>query len=117
MGIDTSDLKFPKALELRVEAKRRKRITDQALEREARAQVRARDGNRCAVPGCREHGEHLHHIVYRSKSKALRWRTSNLCFLCRAHHAMEHAGKITISGDANVHLDVQGDRAILAFKL
>lgn len=103
--------------ELRAERKRRKRLDDDTLEAEARKAVRARDGSRCAVPGCREHGAHLHHIVYRSKSRALRWAIGNLCFLCVAHHQLEHAGKITLSGNADEELIVTGDKRYLEFKL
>ena len=116
MGIDWSLFAIPKG-ELRVESKRRKRLDDQQLEDDARRAVRQRDGLRCSVPGCREKGEHLHHIVYRSRSKALRWATNNLCFLCVAHHALEHAGKISISGNADDELLVTGDKAYLEFKL
>ena len=116
MGIDYGGLAFPKG-ELRVERKRQKRLTDEQSERDARAAVRKRDGARCTVPGCREAGVHLHHIVRRSRSRRLRWATGNLCFLCVAHHAMEHAGRIHISGDANVHLDITGDTEALRFRL
>lgn len=116
MGIDYSQLAHPKG-ELRVERKRQKRLSDEEQERDARKRVRLRDGRRCAVPGCREPGAHLHHIVYRSRSRALRWATANLCFLCPAHHAMEHAGRITISGNADEHLTITGDVEALKFKL
>jgi 5-methylcytosine-specific restriction endonuclease McrA len=116
MGIDYSALAHPKGT-LRVERKRQKRLTDDECERHARAAVRHRDGRRCAVPGCREHGSHLHHIVYRSRSRTLRWATANLCFLCPAHHALEHAGKITISGNADEHLTITGAKEYLEFKL
>ncbi len=116
MGIDTSMLAFPKG-QPGVALKRAKRLTDESQEDVARKAVRKRDGRRCAVPGCREDGVHLHHIVYRSKSKKLRWQTSNLCFLCTAHHAWEHAGKITITGNADEELVVKGERKYLAFKV
>lgn len=116
MGIDTSQLAFPKG-KPGVEIKRAARLSDEALEEAARKAVRKRDGRRCSVPGCREDGVHLHHIIYRSKSKTLRWATSNLCYLCVAHHAWEHAGKITISGNADDEIVVKGERRYLAFKL
>jgi hypothetical protein len=116
MGIDWDLFAIPKGTP-RVVTKRAKRLDDETQEREARAAVRQRDGMRCSVPGCREKGEHLHHIVYRSRSKALRWATSNLCFLCVAHHALEHAGKIHISGNADDELVVTGDKEYLEFKL
>jgi hypothetical protein len=40
-----------------------------------------------------------------------------LCFLCPAHHALEHAGKITISGNADEHLTITGAKEYLEFKL
>ncbi len=116
MGIDTSRLQFPKG-QLRVEAKRAKRLTQAELERDARAIVQRRDKGKCVVPGCKERGAHLHHIVFRSQSKRKRWLTGNLCLLCPAHHSLLHAGRITISGDANEHLDIRGSRKDLAFKL
>ena len=116
MGVDYSEFKFGKG-KLQVEAKREKRLTDDSLEDIARKAVRRRDGQRCAVPGCREHGAHLHHIVYRSRSKKLRWATSNLVFLCVAHHRLEHAGRITISGNADEELLINGKKADLKFKL
>lgn len=69
MAIDTSELAFPKARagDLRVEAKRKKRLSLAELEREARAEARLRYGWKCAVPGCKEAGIHLHHIVHRSQ--------------------------------------------------
>jgi len=116
MSIDYSVLALPKG-PLRVDEKRAKRLTDESLEAAARKAVRARDGKRCAVPGCRDAGVHLHHIVYRSKSKKLRWATSNLIYLCLAHHRLEHAGRITISGNADEHLTITGSKADLSFKL
>jgi len=116
MGIDYSVLAHPKGA-LRVEEKREKRLTDESLEDKARKAVRLRDGKRCTVPGCREDGVHLHHIVYRSRSKTLRWATSNLCFLCVAHHRLEHAGRITITGNADDELTILGDKRDLGFKL
>lgn len=119
MAMDTSGFAFPKASKgkLKVEEKRAKRLTDESLEDLARKAVRKRDGVRCSVPGCRDAGVHLHHIVYRSRSKKLRWATSNLCYLCVAHHQLEHGGKISISGNADDELIVVGDRKYLEFKL
>lgn len=116
MAIDWSLFAIPKGTP-RVESKRQKRLTGEQLEAAARKAVRARDGMRCSVPGCREKGEHLHHIVYRSRSKARMWDPSNLCYLCVAHHQLEHAGKIHISGNADEHLTITGDKAVLSFKL
>lgn len=117
MAIDTSNFAFPKSTKLTVEAKRDKRVKDESLEDAARKAVRKRDGMRCSVPGCREAGLHLHHIVYRSKSKKLRWSTGNLCYLCIGHHGLEHGGKITISGNADEELIVTGEAKYLRFVL
>lgn len=115
--IDTSMLAFPKASKLRVEVKREKRLDDASQEREARAFVKKRDKGKCVIPGCKEAGQHLHHVTPRSRSKKHRWFTSNLCLLCQGHHGMVHGGRITISGDANVHLDIKGSKKDLAFRL
>jgi 5-methylcytosine-specific restriction endonuclease McrA len=116
MGIDYSSLKFGKG-DLRIERKRDKRLSDEELEREARKAVRQRDGARCSVPGCREPGSDLHHLVRRSRSRERRWLPENLVFLCRAHHQLEHAGKIHIARKDDGELIVTGDRKWLAFKL
>lgn len=120
MAIDTTDLAFPKAPkgELRVEVKRTKRLSLAALEKEARAEARRRYGWHCAVPGCKESGVHLHHIVYRSQSKRKRWQVENLVPLCTAHHELEHAGKITIHPrTADGELLITGETQYLKFKL
>ena len=114
MGIDTSGLRFPKG-ELRVEAKRAKRWTLADQERACRIVVGNRDKGRCVVPGCKEASQHLHHLVYRSRGG--KWTPENIASLCAGHHALVHAGRITISGNANVHLDIQGSKKDLAFKL
>jgi 5-methylcytosine-specific restriction endonuclease McrA len=117
VGIDTSGFAFPKGA-LRVEVKREKRLTLGELERRARVAVRLRDGFKCVVPGCKDEGIHLHHIVYRSRSKALKWAVHNLCYLCVAHHDLEHAGKITIHPrTAEGELIVTGEKKYLAFRL
>jgi 5-methylcytosine-specific restriction endonuclease McrA len=69
-------------------------------EAEARAACDLRDHGRCQVPGCAEAGLHLHHIIYRSHSRALQWEPSNLLSLCPTHHALVHAGALHIAGDA-----------------
>jgi 5-methylcytosine-specific restriction endonuclease McrA len=116
MGVDYSGLAYPKG-DLRIEHKREKRLTDAEREKQARLAVRIRDGRRCAVPGCREAGVQLHHVVYRSRSKKLRWATSNLCYLCVAHHRLQHAGRIHVSGNADDELVITGAKKDLAFKL
>ena len=103
--------------EPRCVAKRRAQKDDAKDERGARAAVRSRDQGRCRIPNCHERSVHLHHIVYRSKSKRLRWRTENLVSLCADHHALEHAGVITISGNADEEIIVTGDVDRLRFRL
>ena len=115
--IDYSGMAFPKG-DLRVEVKREKRLTDDSLEDAARKAVRLRDGWKCVVPGCKEPGVQLHHIVYRSRSKKLKWAVSNLCYVCVAHHDLEHAGKITIQPrTADGELVITGAKKYLSFKL
>ncbi len=116
MGIDWSLFAIPKG-PLRVEEKRDKRLTEAQAERQCREAVRKRDKGKCVVPSCKEPAKHLHHVVYRSKSKRLKWATSNCCSLCVAHHALEHAGRITIAGNADEHLTITGDRKDLSFRL
>ena len=116
MGIDYNGLAFPKG-QLRVERKRQKRLSDEEQEREARKAVRSRDGARCAVPGCREPGSELHHIVRRSRSRAKRWDVANLVYVCNVHHRLEHAGKITIARKDDGELIVTGERKYLEFRL
>lgn len=117
MAIDTSMLAFPKAGKLRVEVKRQKRVDDESQEREARAFVKKRDKGKCVIPGCKKAGQHLHHLTARSRSKAHRWFTSNLCLLCVGHHGLVHGGRIRISGDADVQLAITGSKKDLAFRL
>lgn len=99
----------------RAEAKRAKRLDKQQRERECREAVKRRDKGKCVVPGCKERSEHMHHITYRSKGG--KWRSENICSLCPSHHAMVHAGRIHISGNADDHLTITGDAAALRFRL
>jgi 5-methylcytosine-specific restriction endonuclease McrA len=103
--------------EPRCVTKTRKAKVDAKDEREARAAVKARDKGRCRIPGCSEHAVHLHHVIYRSHSKRLRWRTGNLLSLCLAHHQLEHAGEIQITGDADEEIVVTGNVDKLRFRL
>ncbi len=100
---------------LQIEEKRTKRLTKDEAERICRAAVKKRDHGKCVVPGCKETSAHLHHIVYRSKGG--KWKSENICSLCVAHHALVHAGRITITGNANEHLTIKGDKKDLRFKL
>lgn len=116
MDMTDRGLAHPKA-EPQVVTKTRRAKTDRHAERICRGIVKRRDKSRCVVPGCAAFGRHMHHIVYRSKSKALRWATANNCLLCVSHHRLEHAGTITISGDADVEIVVSGDIDRLKFRL
>jgi hypothetical protein len=114
--MDTSMLPYGKPLP-RIVARKIRKLDLAALERKCRAEVRRRDKGHCVVPGCKERGIHMHHIVYRSHSRRMTWLTSNNCLLCKAHHDLRHAGKIMIAGDADVHLTITGKREYLAFRL
>lgn len=103
--------------EPRAVTKRRREKLDAKDERAAREIVRKRDGGKCRIPGCSERATELHHIVYRSKSKGARWLPANLVPLCTDHHRLEHAGTITISGNADEEIIVTGDVDRLRFRL
>lgn len=94
--------------------RKRRDLKDAQAERACRKVVKARDHNRCVVPRCGRWGAHMHHVVYRSKSKGLRWATANNCLLCTTHHQLEHAGEITIRGNADGRLVVTGDVDLIA---
>jgi hypothetical protein len=62
-----------------------------------RAQVLARDGYCCTVPGCRRNvGLDLHHIEYRSHGGGHDLR--NIVAICDLHHKAIHVGKLAIRG-------------------
>lgn len=107
---------FPKP-EMRAMTKARHVKQDASAERLARAEVRKRDHARCRIPGCTDRAVHLHHIVYRSRSKRLRWRTINLVSLCVSHHRLVHAGEIKIAGNADDEIIVTGNVNLLRFRL
>lgn len=101
----------------RVIQKAQRQKQDAKNERAAREITRARDKGRCRIPGCTEHATELHHIVPRSQSRRLKHDTRNLCWLCKSHHALRHAGVIQISGNADEELIVTGDVDRLRFRL
>ena len=103
--------------EPRIVTKTRRAKQDAQNERAAREIVRARDHGRCRIPNCRERATELHHIVYRSQSKRRRWMPENLLSLCHDHHALEHAGVISISGNADAEIVITGDVDRLRFRL
>ena len=116
MGIDYSLLPLSKGTP-RIVDKVRKQKIDQQAERICRAAVRSRDKGRCRVPNCNERDVEMHHIVPRSRSSKLKWRTSNNCLLCKKHHGLRHAGKIQITGDADAELIITGDIDCLKFRI
>src|SRR5262245_23861406 len=97
--------------------KKRQAKMDAKNERAAREITRKRDKGHCRVPNCRNRAQHLHHIVYRSKSKMNRWATGRLVWLCVDHHRLEHAGVISITGDGDKEIHVIGDTEYLNFRL
>ena len=107
--MDTSMLKHPKPEPL-VLQKRAKKRAQSIKERLCRAAVNLRDRGKCCVPLCRDRAQHLHHIVFRSQSKRLKWATGNCTSVCQFHHGMIHAGVLEIRGDANLKLTVFGRR-------
>jgi 5-methylcytosine-specific restriction endonuclease McrA len=117
MAIDYSLFAIPKGTP-RVIEKRQKRLSNEQAEDECREEVWRLYGRKCAIPGCREKAVHQHHIIYRSKSRRLKYEPTNRAPLCEAHHKLEHAGKITIHPRTeDGELIVTGDRKYLAFKL
>jgi len=116
VSIDYSVLKWSKGSP-RVVEQRAKRLTLAEQERQARAIVRQRDHGKCKVPGCKDAATHLHHVVYRSKSKRLKWAPENLVSLCAGHHGLIHAGRITVTVQADGEFIFTGAKNDLAFKL
>jgi len=116
MGMDTSGLAFPKG-KIRVEVKREKRLSAEEKERACKQEVTRRYGRKCCVPGCKEWGLDDHHVIHRSQSKRLKYAPENRRPICRAHHDLEHAGKIQITTTKDGELLVTGERKYLAFKL
>src|SRR5690242_14141586 len=116
--MDMTDTRFgfPKA-EPSVVQKARKKKLDAKAERAAREIVRKRDKGKCRIPGCKEKAVHVHHLIYRSKSRGLRWNPRNLLSLCQQHHGLVHAGTINISGGADAEIIVTGDVDRLRFRL
>ncbi len=116
MAIDYSLFKFGKG-RLQIEDKRERRIARESAEQKCHREVDARDGRKCRVPGCKEPMFNRHHIVYRSRSKALMFDPDNIVSLCKAHNGLVHAGRIKIERKADGELLIKGARADLKFKL
>jgi hypothetical protein len=116
MGIDTSGLAFPKGA-LRVEVKREKRLTNEERERDCKREVTRLYGRKCCVPGCKEMGLDDHHVIHRSQSKRLKYLPENRRPICRAHHDLEHGGKIQIATNKDGELIITGEKKYLQFKL
>ncbi len=116
MAIDYSLFKFGKG-RLQIEDKRERRIAKETAEQTCHREVDARDHRKCRVPGCKESMFQRHHIVYRSRSKALMFNVDNIVSLCKAHHALVHAGRIKITRAPDGELLITGARADLRFRL
>jgi len=111
------DCPIPKP-EIRAVTQKRKQKEEAKNERACREITRKRDLGKCRVPGCITRGPlHLHHITYRSASSRRKWATGNCVWLCTDHHRLEHAGEITITGDADQELEITGNLDLLKFRL
>lgn len=97
--------------------KKRRQKMDAKNERACREITRKRDKGRCRIPGCIERAQHWCHIQARSLSKARRFDTANTLWLCADHHRLQHAGDITISGNADEEIIVTGNIDLLKFRL
>lgn len=71
-----------------------------------RAQVFARDGGRCVVPGCRSSRcLQVHHIIPQEQGGPHKlWNT---CLLCSGHHAALHDGRLLVTGRAPRELRIR----------
>jgi 5-methylcytosine-specific restriction endonuclease McrA len=117
--MDMTGLKYGKP-EPRVVTAKRKEKREQQNERACREIVWKRDKGRCRIPNCNEQGKgkvEMHHVIPRSRSSMLKWRTENNCILCKAHHSLRHAGVIQISGNADEELIITGDIDRLRFRI
>ena len=100
-----SSLAFPKPTP-RVLERQKQRRAQQVRLRAMILGVRKRDEDRCRACGrpCwalemnPERRAHLHHLVFRSASKALRDAPTNLVTLCGRCHAQVHAHQLHIVG-------------------
>lgn len=61
------------------------------VSKETYNKVYERDNGMCRL--CGSKNVHLHHIVYRSESKALINEPSNCILLCEEHHRLVHSNK------------------------
>lgn len=95
-------LEKPKKGEAAKMRRARKRLADAKLAANA-VLVRERDGNTCRWCGD-PHGVEVHHIVYRSRGG--KHDTSNLICLCAECHREVHAGRIFVSGNADINHDL-----------
>jgi HNH endonuclease len=108
-----SSLLFPFAEALPLEAPQKELGLDvertfedcrKPFDREFRQLVLDRDEWKCSYPGCNGRRElHVHHIVFRSQGgQNAPW---NCTVLCAFHHALLHAGQISVKGRAPHELD------------
>jgi hypothetical protein len=64
-----------------------------------RAQIFARDGYRCQIPGCRSSRNlEAHHVI--PQAKGGKATMSNGTTICGGHHAANHEGLLEITGPA-----------------
>jgi 5-methylcytosine-specific restriction endonuclease McrA len=94
MAIDYSDLPQPKPTPRVVDRIATKRALAQQ-ERECRRHVKKREDTRCRA--CGRHGDHLHHIIRRSRGG--RWLVANVVLLCLVCHQFAHAALLQIRGN------------------
>lgn len=116
MAIDYSGFAIPKGSP-RILEKKCAKLDAAAQERICRQEVKRRDKGHCVVPGCKNRDVEMHHVIPRSRSKRLKWATSNNCLLCPEHHNLRHAGLISITGNADEELIITGERKYLEFRL
>lgn len=57
--------------------------------KKVRLEVYERDGGMCRL--CKRQGEHIHHIIPRSRAKSLINEPSNLIVLCASCHNLVHS--------------------------
>jgi 5-methylcytosine-specific restriction endonuclease McrA len=110
MPIDYSGFAIPKGGKggTRFDRKKQRKADQELHERLVHQAVDARDHHTCRLCGryCSPlaigllERSHRHHLEYRSKGGAT--DTSNLLTLCASCHNDVHAGKVRLSGDADV---------------
>jgi hypothetical protein len=92
-----------------LEAGRKSRVPSAALRRA----LRARDGTRCAFPGCSCQGKEAHHVEHWANGGAT--RLSNMLSLCKLHHSLVHEGGYSVEalGDGRFRFLRPDGRAVV----